>query len=291
MTIAYTRSFLAGTVILLMSRAAHGQPARPATLNFVVRAGEYHGTMYVTPPTIPAQFLIFKTEGLSLTLAVGNATDVDLSVSLNGVGPAQGFKVTPIRVPIGGTVPALQINPVADMTSRGITTPQSWVGLISVPPRGNLVWTGTLFLPPNAAPGVYELQITPVFGTADGPALNPLGTLVRYEVRDVVSDEDRAELSRRRMMHAYVAGTELDAEAAADELLRLYPQSALAYQVKGEIAKRQGRKEQAVQSLQHAVNLISLGQDVVYMTHTPAHEVDRTLQSMRQTVQLLQRQP
>jgi hypothetical protein len=279
----------AGVFILLSSTTALSQPEFQTTLNFIVRAGEYHGTMYVPPPTVPAVFLAFATEPLSLSLAIGNPTIADRSLNLSSTAATQAFKVTAIRIPAGGTVPSLLVNPVADVSSRGVVSTQDWAGTIDVPTNSSIVWKGTLFFAAKAAPGVYELQITPTFGASDGSALNPFGTLVRYEVRDVVSREDRAELARRRMMHAYVAGAELDAETAADALLAVYPQSALAYQVKGEMARRQGRAQQAVQSFERAVELLASGQDTLYVAHVSAQEVNRMLLSLRQTLQVLQR--
>jgi len=85
-----------------------------------------------------------------------------------------------------------------------------------------------------------------------------------------LSAQRRAELARRRMMHAYNADAEVEAEAAADALLRLYPQSALAYQVKGEIARRQHRLPQAVQLFERAVQLMTSAQDVLFVTESYA---------------------
>jgi hypothetical protein len=262
------------------------------TINFVVRAGEYHATMYVARPTPPAVFLVFKSEALSLSLDVGNATDVDRSLTLDALGPSRAFSVKSIRIPAEAAPPRLLVNPIAELNARGLKSAQPWAGTIEVPSTGTIVWSATLTFEAKATPGVYELQITPNFGLSDGSRLNPQGTLVRYEVREAVSLEDRAELARRRMMHEYNADAEVEAEAAADALLRLYPQSALAYQVKGEIARRQHRLPQAVQLFERAVQLMTSGQDVLFVTHAPAYEVDRMVETVRQTVQVLQqRQP
>ena len=268
----------------------YSQPA--PTINFVVRAGEYHGTMYVARPAPPAVFLVFTSEALSLSLAVGNATDVDRSLTLGALGPNRAFSIKSIRIPAEAALPRLLVNPIAELSARGLRSARPWAATIDVPSTGTIVWSATLTFEAKATSGIYELQITPNFGVADGSRLNPQGTLVRYEVRDATSAEDRAELARRRMMHEYNADAEVEAEAAADALLQLYPQSALAYQVKGEIARRQHRTPQAVQWFERAAQLMTSGQDVLFVTHAPAYEVDRMVQTVRQTLQVLQqRQP
>ncbi|MGH9144385.1 MAG: hypothetical protein ACRD2I_24865 [Vicinamibacterales bacterium] len=90
------------------------------------------------------------------------------------------------------------------------------------------------------------------------------------------------------MVHEFNANAATEAEAAADALLQLYPQSALAYQVKGEIDKRQNRRSEAVQLFARAAELMTSGQDVLLATHISAHEVDRMVQTVRRTLQVLE---
>jgi predicted RNA polymerase sigma factor len=87
------------------------------------------------------------------------------------------------------------------------------------------------------------------------------------------------------MMHAYVAGGDVEIVAAADSLIALYPQSALAYQVKGEIAKRAGRRPEASAAMQQALSLLVSGRDTLYLRNVPARDVDRNVQGLTQAVQ------
>jgi hypothetical protein len=241
--------------------------------------------MYVAPPVVPARFLIFHSESLSLSLAVGNVSDQNHIIRLGNIPLAQAFRLTVVHLPPGGVVPTLRIEPIATIMTGDNSLPVPAEGAITIPPRGSAVWTGVLEAPGGAQPGVYELQIVPAFAGEAGEPLNPLGTIIRFEVRDVGSDQDRIELARRRMMHAYITGGDVEAAAAADSLIALYPQSALAYQVKGEIAKRAGRRPEASAAMQQALSLIVSGRDALYLRNVPARDVDRNVQGLAQAVQ------
>jgi hypothetical protein len=225
-------------------------------------------------------------------LSIGNATNVDRSISLVGMTPVQAFQVTALRLPAGASaVPRLVVNSVGELTGRGTRSPVEWAETIEIAAGGSVTWKATLVLPATAARGVYELQIVPTFGVADGSLLRHMGPLVRYERRSATTVADRAEVLRRNMMHAYSTGSDAEASAAANALLRVYPQSSLAYQVEAATAKRRGEPLRAIEAFQHAVDLIERRQDVLYIAQASNAEINQSIQAIRQAVQVLQKQP
>jgi hypothetical protein len=291
MRAALLRLFVTSLPILILAAlAGDGWAAASSALNFVVRAGEYHGTAYVAAPAVPAEFVTFGSEPLSISLAIGNPTSSDHSLNLTGSAPIDGFHVTVIRVPADATaVPSLLIEPVAEVANLGVKTEQRWLDAVPLPAGSNIVWKGSLSFSGRPTPGIYELRVTPLVRDSDGSPLNPLGTMVRYEVRDILSRDDRAEVARRRMMHAYTTDADVVAEASANALLAIYPQSALAYQVKGEAARREGRIPDAIQSFEMAATLLTSGADQLFLRYAQPTDVNPTISGLKRTIERLRR--
>jgi predicted RNA polymerase sigma factor len=85
------------------------------------------------------------------------------------------------------------------------------------------------------------------------------------------------------MVRAYEHDDASTAQAASESLLRLYPSSSQAYQIKGEIARRSGRTQEAAAAFDRAVALIQSGADKLYLQHASLETVERTVQGLTRT--------
>ena len=157
------------------------------------------------------------------------------------------------------------------MIDRSLISRKSFGDSIDVPAQGSVVWTARLTPETTWAIGMYDLRISPAFG-GDSP-INPLGTIVRFEVRPVQGLAEQAELIRRRLMRAYATGLAERIAQEADRLLRVYPQSSIAYEMKAELAKQEGRGTEAATLLRQALALITSGQDTLFLRQRTEPEV------------------
>lgn len=62
--------------------------------------------------------------------------------------------------------------------------------------------------------------------------MNPQSSLLEYELRVPRDLGDRAEIARRQMLRAFDRENDVEFEAAARELLTIYPESSLAFHLR-----------------------------------------------------------
>ena len=70
------------------------------------------------------------------------------------------------------------------------------------------------------------------------------------------------------------------ADTVARDLLALYPQSALAHQIRGNVALRSGRRSDALASFDRALELIRNRQDAFFLEQASQAEVVGTIQTI-----------
>jgi hypothetical protein len=252
-------------------------------LQFGVRAADYFGVMYAAPPSESARYLFFSTEPLGLMLEVGNRGDVLHELQLVGVGIDGAFHMTAQRIPTGANMPRLLVSTDLNVTDGGIKSQRTFGDPLEVPSLGIVTWPARLVPQGRWSPGVYELLITPQFsGVSERVNLNT--PLLRFELRETGDLADRAEIARRRMMRAYVSDDPVVMGQEADRLLAVYPQSSVAYEIKAEVAKRNGRRDEAAASLQQALALITAGQDVLYLRQRTDADVQQLVSGLNRSL-------
>lgn len=82
------------------------------------------------------------------------------------------------------------------------------------------------------------------------------------------------------MIAAYDAEDDVQFEAAVRELLRIYPSSALAFELRGRVAERLGQVIDARAAYARAIELIRDGQDQLYLRHNSARHAQNTLDGL-----------
>src|SRR5207248_364353 len=159
----------------------------------------YPEVLYVAPATPPAGFVVFESEPLSVVLAIGNATDADLVLNTSAMTPQEAFHVTVLKKPQSAGLPWLSFDADAGLDDHNEPVATRWSENVRVPARGSVSWHATLAFANGASlAGVYELQIAPRFSGMT-QRLNPVGTIVRYEVRSISGSAEQAEVARRAL--------------------------------------------------------------------------------------------
>jgi hypothetical protein len=110
------------------------------------------------------------------------------------------------------------------------------------------------------------LRIAPNLQTSS--KLNPLSTIVRYEVRVASTPADEIEVLRRQMMREFYHEKLAAAEAAGVALLEEVSPERTAYRIKGLLAKSSGDRKGAVDALSKARQLIAEGRDELWLAQT-----------------------
>jgi hypothetical protein len=144
------------------------------------------------------------------------------------------------------------------------------------------VFRGTFNGP--SAPGLYQWNIVPK-GIRFSTQLHLQGPPLAYELRPARGLADRAELARRRMISAYDGENDVEFEAAARELLSIYPSSSLAFELRGRVAERAGRMDEARTAYERAASLIRDGKDELYLKHNSTTHTRNTLDGLSQSLE------
>jgi hypothetical protein len=265
---------IAGLVLLgLVATSTNPANAQRSNLHFVARPAENFGAVYVNGPTPPANYMFFVSEPIVMTLEIGNRGDVDELLVTSRLPLGAAFRLRALRIPptAGGT---LTVGSEAKTVLAGSSVSLPWGSELRVPARQTLEWTAALVS--QGPPGVYEFDIAPVFSGSRMP-IAPQGTIFRYELRAIASDADRAELALRNVMRAYATENEQGIEAAIQGLLGVYPASSRAFQIRGEVAARSGRRSDAVAAFARAAALIQSGEDWLFVAQAGPSGVRDTL--------------
>ena len=76
---------------------------------------------------------------------------------------------------------------------------------------------------------------------------------------------DRAEMARRKMIRAYDGENDVEFEGAARDLLNIYPESSLAFELRGRVAERAGRLSEAQAAYETALGLLRDRKDRLFL--------------------------
>ena len=274
---------LIAILFLTVASTAATQAQAPPRLHFVAAFTDYYQAEYVALPEPPARHVIFEGEAIDLRMSIGNRGATDQGLNTQNLSIENAFALSMLEQPPGsGSMRLVPLTRGEIMSVERKTATVEWSQQLEVPAQSSLTFAASIVPEHPVLPGQYALRILPrLAGTAE--PINPLGTILRFELRRVESLGDRAELVRRRMVRAYEHDDASTAQAASESLLRLYPSSWQAYQIKGEIARRSGRTQEAVAAFDRAVALIQSGADKLYLQHASLETVERKVQGLTRT--------
>lgn len=231
-------------------------------LNFAAVFDEYCDVEYVPMPVAPARHVYFSEEPIYIKLSVGNPGATEQPFSFGRRPTPQAFDVQVRRAPAGAPVFRLELASTGRVVTAGPLRETHWSDDVEIPSQGELVFVAQLIADGPVAPGAYELQVSP---RSLSRPVNLRATLLRFEFRPLADQASRAEIVRRRMAGAFAHDVPSQARGFAEELLRIYPQSASAHLVLGELALRDGDAEQARRAFSRAKAL--MGADTFSIAH------------------------
>lgn len=104
--------------------------------------------------------------------------------------------------------------------------------------------------------------------------------MLHYELRVPQDLADRAEIARRRLIRAYDDEDDVQLEAVARELLAIYPDSFLAFELRGRVAEKWGKLNEALPAYERAQALLRDRRDRLFLEHNSAEMARLTLEGL-----------
>jgi hypothetical protein len=239
--------------------AVHAQGQTP--LNFVIMFNRYYDGLYTSAPVESVRHVYFVGEPIDVVVDVGNAGDEEQSIDTRSVSIEAAFDISPRGGPARGTG-RLDLSPVGEIVSGDNQVVVNWGDVVTLGPRSRVVWGGQFEGP--SSPGVYHWNVE-LKGVRSSRPVNPLGTVLEYELRVPQDVGDRAEVARRKMIRAFDDENDIQFEAEARQLLSIYPESSLAFELRGRVAERSGRLSEAQAAYETALGLLRDRKDRLFL--------------------------
>ena len=232
-------------------------------LNFVIRLNRYYDGLYTTAPVDSVRHVYFVGEPIDVVADIGNAGDEEESVDTRSISIGDAFNIA-LRHGPERDLARLDLSPVGETTVGDNQVSVNWGDVVTLGPRSLVVWEGQFVSP--SVPGVYQWKID-LHGIRSSKPVNPQGTLLEYELRVPKDLGDHAEMARRKMIRAYDGENDVEFEGVARELLSIYPESYLAFDLRGRVAERSGRLSDARAAYETALALLRDRKDSLFLQH------------------------
>jgi hypothetical protein len=171
-----------------------------------------------------------------------------------------------------GQVPTLQIEAALYLDDYGARSPAEFERQVHVLPRNQVLLPFELVTSGLPA-GVYKVRFRPRGWQSERPILADYDVL-SFELREKRELVNVVEALYRDVIRAMSNLKMQSAENAVNRILEVYPESALAYSLRGQIARRAGRIDDAVASESRAKDLISGGSDRLYLARPKGQGLD-----------------
>lgn len=255
--------------LILAVLCVHGAPARESQLVQAVHIGEYYETVYAPLPIGDADFMFFQEEPLLVSVQIFNDDQVPhwLERRPDEEGDLAVLRDVAAGSPVGRSELRLSVSEMLEVRSPAARNRRSArTEAIELASKTSVVVTARLTCMKAPCPvGVYGLKIGSTFEVTDLASLTVNNESLKVEIRAVGSIEDRVELLRRRATRDFFAGSLVEADKLFDELLSIYPNSFVAYLLKGDIAARLARKTDAQELYKAALTILKEGRDTLYI--------------------------
>ena len=230
-------------------------------LNFGIKLNRYYDGLYTSAPDDSVRHVFFVGEPIDVVVDVGNAGDEDQSLDTSTVPLRDAFSIA-ARPGFNRGMARVELSPTGEVISAENQAAVNWGDVVRLSPRSRVVWEGQFVGP--SAPGVYQWKVD-LRGIRSSKPVNPQSTLIEYELRVPTNLGDRAEMARRKMIRAYDGENDVEFEGAARDLLNIYPESSLAFELRGRVAERAGRLSEAQAAYETALGLLRDRKDRLFL--------------------------
>jgi hypothetical protein len=248
-------TLLFSAAVALTSVAVIAMQRSPLML--FVNTAEYFSEEYAARPEPGAAFVFYVGEPIRLNIQVFNADEREHTVNSPSLTASDALTVAAAARDGEPTNVGLAIEPHVEKHEGGFVIPVDWRET-RLDPRASLHWKAEL--PRDLRPGVYVVDFAIDAYDENAQHVAPYAPRFRFEVRQP-SPDAALEITRRRGMRAFLAGDYDVAERETRALLRLHPNSLLAYITLGQIAEAQGHTVPARAAFQRALAIASSASD------------------------------
>jgi hypothetical protein len=250
-------------------------------LNFAIIINRYYDGLYTSAPVDSVRHVYFVGEPIDVVVDFGNAGNEEQSIDTRSVSIDAAFDIAPRQGSPKG-VADLDLSPSGEIVVGDNQLIVNWGDVVTLGPRSRVVWEGQFRGP--SAPGIYNWSVE-LKGVKSSRPINPLGTVLEYELRVPKDLGDRAEVARRRMLRAFDDENDVQFEAEARALLSIYPDSSLAFELRGRVAERSGRLSEAQTAYETALAFLRDGKDRLFLEHNSERRAAGSLADLRDATQ------
>lgn len=261
-------------------------------ISLFVRVGENFGTVYTPLPAGGVRFVFFQGEPIKVELEIFNESSKEAVVITQGRAPQDAFRMVVVEAPMPKVKPRLSLGvspsvklrlPNAEMSAR-------WSEQIVLPPQSGLKFQAIVASDSERLPtGIYKLKFRSLLKSASGTDIPANNDTFTFEIRAVETFEDRLEAVRRQAMRLFTREEYQEADKKFDELLLVYPNSAISYTMKGHIAMALGKKGEAIKAYRKALDLLQSKMDTLYLSHASSVSVEHSIGFLLATLRSLQK--
>jgi hypothetical protein len=260
-------------IAVLCSAAMMAQaPARGFL--YGVRVAEYVADpVYVPGPREPARYVFFQGDRIELALELFNRGANTYRFEVPSGGMLGLFALNVLAAPVKDIQPRITLGQYGIKSGGVLRSARVPTSILEVPANQGVELRG--LLQTLTVPGLYEIQIVPIFKEAK------VNTgVIRFEIRSVADRAARIEVARRRMWEVKGAGDCKRADVEAARLLDLHPAASEAFRLRAECAEESGRKEEAVAAYDRARELLLLGLDDLFLANAKPEHIQKIVDGL-----------
>lgn len=266
-----------------VSSAAAGKAARGPVLSMTL--GEYFSTVYATPAHAPADYVWWRPEPLVLRATVTNhgAEPVVVRVQPDSRNP---FAISMAPIPAGDPQPA-RVNWYSLTTRRPTGSEQAATLPAALDSSSTLRWSGVTSDVSSLTPGIYRFTAQPSLVLSEA-SLRLLNDSVTIDLREPATDTDRLELLRVRATRCVREQQYACVASFSDAMLKLHPQAAFAYWLKGQSAAAKADVETAHRHFSRSLELLDSKADWIFTALNGEHRASEFAAGIRARMKQLQ---
>src|SRR5688572_25730408 len=244
MTLKIDRTFACGkagmaalivSALLVVMDVTVGTQARPKSARFNVGVEQYIGSIYDEPPDAGVRYVFYEGETIRGSIRLLNADEnSDLVVTV-----PRGRPIDTVGLRAPGRLPSVQVEEALYVDAFGARAAAEFDRQIHVP-AGQQIALPFEVVTDGLPSGVYELRFRPRNWDSERPILADYD-LLSFELRERQEPVQILEALYREVRRSIWNLDMQSAETDVDRMLAVYPNSALAHFLRGEIARRLGR--------------------------------------------------
>jgi tetratricopeptide (TPR) repeat protein len=255
----------------------------------------YYGTFYTKPPSGDATRVYFQGEPVGAQVKLYNEGGANATIRKTGEAMSQNFQMEFIEAPKNFNkqltrydfAPAFQKIPVTGEIKSQPLSPA-----LTIAPKESIMAQVTIRTS-NGEPfaeGIYRFRITSLLKIESQNAKVNNDDFV-FEIRSVKTPDDNIEMLRRNMLAAISSNQKPEViREKIQALLRIYPNSSMAYSSLGQLEYKSGNLKAAISAIESAITLLRSNQDTIALKYASRNALDGIFGTLAATANAWRRQ-